>query len=139
MMSPLLYSFHVLPFLNRNHAVTDSFRSLTKSKMKNIRNLVWGNNKTSVLLQWLSGKESTYNAGDAGGLVRSPSRAVPREEETTIHSSILAWRIPWAEEPGGLQSVGSQRVRHDRSDEGQGSKGIVKTQSLCAAAIKNAL
>ena len=29
------------------------------------------------------------------------------------HSSILAWRIPWAEEPGGLQSIGSQRVRHD--------------------------
>ena len=32
------------------------------------------------------------------------------------HSSILAWRVPWAEEPGGLQSIGSQRVRHDRRD-----------------------
>ena len=32
------------------------------------------------------------------------------------HSSILAWRIPWTEEPGGLQSRGSQRVRHDQSD-----------------------
>ena len=32
------------------------------------------------------------------------------------HSSILAWRIPWTEEPGGLQSMGSQRVRHDCSD-----------------------
>ena len=31
----------------------------------------------------------------------------------TTHSSILAWRIPWTEEPGGLPSVGSQRVRHD--------------------------
>ena len=31
------------------------------------------------------------------------------------HSSILAWRIPWTEEPGGLQSMGSQRVRHDRT------------------------
>ena len=30
------------------------------------------------------------------------------------HSSILAWKIPWTEEPGGLQSMGSQRVRHDR-------------------------
>ena len=29
------------------------------------------------------------------------------------HSSILAWRLPWTEEPGGLQSMGSQRVRHD--------------------------
>ena len=34
-------------------------------------------------------------------------------EETATHSSILAWRIPWTEEPGGLQSMGSQRVRHD--------------------------
>ena len=33
------------------------------------------------------------------------------------HSSILAWRIPWTEEPGGLQSMGQQRVRHDRASE----------------------
>ena len=37
----------------------------------------------------------------------------PLEEGMATHSSILAWRIPWTEEPGGLQSVGSQRVRHD--------------------------
>ena len=35
------------------------------------------------------------------------------EKETATHSSILAWRIPWTEEPGGLQSMGSQRVRRD--------------------------
>ena len=35
------------------------------------------------------------------------------EEEMAIHSSILAWRIPWTEEPGGLQSTGLQRVGHD--------------------------
>ena len=35
------------------------------------------------------------------------------EEEMATHSSVLAWRIPWTEEPGGLQSVGSQIVRHD--------------------------
>ena len=35
------------------------------------------------------------------------------EEGMATHSSILAWRIPWTEEPGGLQSVGSQRVGHD--------------------------
>ena len=35
------------------------------------------------------------------------------EEGMETHSSILAWEIPWAEEPGGLQSIGSQRVRHD--------------------------
>ena len=37
----------------------------------------------------------------------------PLEEEMATHSSILAWRIPWTEEPGGLQSLGSQRVGHD--------------------------
>ena len=36
----------------------------------------------------------------------------PMEEEMATHSSILAWRIPQTEEPGGLQSTGSQRVRH---------------------------
>ena len=35
------------------------------------------------------------------------------EKEMAIHSSILAWRIPWTGEPGGLQSMGSQRVGHD--------------------------
>ena len=38
------------------------------------------------------------------------------EEGMATHSSILAWRIPWTEEPGRLQSMGSQRVRHDLSD-----------------------
>ena len=37
----------------------------------------------------------------------------PLEKEMATHSSILAWKISWAEDPGGLQSVGSQRVRHD--------------------------
>ena len=37
----------------------------------------------------------------------------PLEEGMATHSSILAWRIPWTEEPGGLQSTGLQRVRHD--------------------------
>ena len=37
----------------------------------------------------------------------------PLEEGIAAHSSILAWRIPWAEELGGLQSMGLQRVRHD--------------------------
>ena len=40
----------------------------------------------------------------------------PLEECMTTHSSILAWRIPWTEEPGGLQSIGLHRVGHDWSD-----------------------
>ena len=38
----------------------------------------------------------------------------PLEKQMATHSSILAWRILWTEEPGGLQSMGSQRVRHNR-------------------------
>ena len=37
----------------------------------------------------------------------------PLEKRMATHSSLLAWRIPWTEEPGGLQSLGSQRVGHD--------------------------
>ena len=45
--------------------------------------------------------------------VRSLGQEDPLEKEMVTHSSILAWRIPWTEEPGGLQSMGSQRVGHD--------------------------
>ena len=40
-------------------------------------------------------------------------REDPLEQEMATHSSILAWEIPWTKEPGGLQSMGSQRIRHD--------------------------
>ena len=58
-----------------------------------------------------AGKKSTCNAGDLGLI---PGQEDPREKETATHSSILAWEIPRAAEPGGPQSMGSQRVRHDR-------------------------
>ena len=45
--------------------------------------------------------------------VRSLGWEAPLEKGMATHSSILAWRTPWTEEPGGLQSMGSQRVRHD--------------------------
>ena len=45
--------------------------------------------------------------------VRSLGQEDPLEKGMAIHSSILAWRIPWTEEPGGLQSMGLQRIRHD--------------------------
>ena len=47
----------------------------------------------------LEGRDSVYSAGHL-------------EKGMATHSSTLAWRIPWTEEPGGLQSMGSQRVRH---------------------------
>ena len=45
--------------------------------------------------------------------VQSLGRENPLEKEMATHSSILAWEIPWTEEPGGLHSMGSQRVKHD--------------------------
>ena len=45
--------------------------------------------------------------------VRSLRLEVPLEEEMATHSSSLAWKTPWTEEPGGLESTGSQRVRHE--------------------------
>ena len=45
--------------------------------------------------------------------VPSLGREDPLEEVMAIHSSILAWRIPWTKRPGRLQSMGSQRVRHN--------------------------
>jgi len=44
--------------------------------------------------------------------VQSMGQEDPLKKETATHSSILAWRIPWTEEPGRLQSIGSQRVGH---------------------------
>ena len=45
--------------------------------------------------------------------VQSLSQEDPLEKEMAIHYSILAWKIPWMEEPGGLQSIESQRIRHN--------------------------
>ena len=45
--------------------------------------------------------------------VQSLGREDPLEQEMAIHSNILAWKIPWTDEPGGQQSMGSRRVRHD--------------------------
>ena len=52
--------------------------------------------------------------------VRSLGREDPLEKEMATHSSTIAWEIPWTEEPGGLQSTGSQkRVRHNLATEQQ--------------------
>ena len=56
------------------------------------------------------GKESACSAGDPG-LIPGLGRSLGKGNAT--HSSILAWRMPWTGEPGGLQSIGSQRVGHD--------------------------
>ena len=55
--------------------------------------------------------------------VQSLGQEDPLEEEMATHSSILAWRIPWTEDPGGLQFMGMQRAGHDLVTEQTGSSG----------------
>ena len=61
-------------------------------------------------------KNPPTNPGDMRDMVPFLGQEDPLEEGMATHSSILAWRIPWSKESGGLQSIGSQRVRHDWSD-----------------------
>ena len=57
--------------------------------------------------------EMVKNLPEMQNSIRSLGWKVPLEKGMAIHSSIHAWRIPWTEELGGLQSMGLQRVRHD--------------------------
>ena len=59
------------------------------------------------LPRWFSGKDSACNARDMGSILGGED---PLEKEIATHSSIHAWEIPRTEEPGGLQSMGSQRL-----------------------------
>ena len=58
-------------------------------------------------------KKPPVNAGDLKDVGTIPGWGRSPEEGMAIHSSILAWRISWAEQPGGIESIGSQRVGHD--------------------------
>ena len=71
-------------------------------------------NKDKLRLRGFTGglmiKDLPANAGGVGSILGQDD---PLEEEMATHSSILAWRIPWAGEPGRLQSMGSQRIGHN--------------------------
>ena len=58
-------------------------------------------------------KNTAANAGDIRDAGMTPGSEDPLEEEMATHSGILVWEIPWTEEPGGLQSMGSLGVGHD--------------------------
>ena len=58
-------------------------------------------------------KTPSASAGDRRDGGSAPGSGRPLEEEVATLSSVLAWRSPWTEEPGGLQYMGSQRVGHD--------------------------
>ena len=65
------------------------------------------------LSSWLSGKESPAMQETQKPQVQFLDQEDPLEKGLAIHSSILSWKIPWAEEPGRLQSMRSLRVGHD--------------------------
>ena len=58
-------------------------------------------------------KNPPASAGDARDMGSTLGQEDPLEKEMATHSCILAWKVPWTEEPGGLQSMGLQRVGHD--------------------------
>ena len=62
-------------------------------------------------------KNLPVNSGNARCGFESGRQADPLGKDVAPHSSILAWKIQWTEEPGGLQSLGSQRFRHDLATE----------------------
>ena len=80
------------------------YHSTTFSSAKSDMGLSWW------LPQWLSGSANTGLLPLQQSQVRSLGWKNPLEKEIATHSSILAWEIPWTEEPGGLQTMGSQRV-----------------------------
>ena len=71
--------------------------------------------EVSSNLYW-EAQEITIGLCLVGQLRWSAGQRVTTEEGMATHSSFLAWRIPWTEEPGGLQPMGSQRVGHDWAD-----------------------
>ena len=75
--------------------------------------LIWDQCQQHWASLWLSGKESSFGFFMWETWVRSLGWEDPLGEGMATHSSNLGWRIAWTEDPGGLQSAGSQRVRQD--------------------------
>ena len=72
------------------------------------QNVIWPEANVSTVAQTVKNLPAMQETS-----VRFMGWEVPLEKGMEIHSSILAWRTPWAEKPGGLQSLGSQRAGHD--------------------------
>ena len=77
---------------------------MEKRKIR-IGNVAYGASLVAQRLKCLPAMQETW--------VQSLGREDPLEKEMATHSSTLAWRIPWREEPGGLESKGSQRIGYD--------------------------
>ena len=80
-------------------------------------------------------KNLPANAGD----IRDLGQEDPLEEEMVAHSSTLAWKIAWTEEPGVLQSMGSQRVEHDLATEQQQQNILFALMMECLLWLPNVM
>ena len=109
-----IFMYTFLAYLLRTHLNKNRYRTiivyllqlLNQSRMLFWYSLV----HYTGFLGGSDGKASACNAGDPGSILES-GRSL--EKEMATHSSTLAWRIPWTEEPGRLQSMVLQSVRHD--------------------------
>ena len=113
---PIYHSLSLLSFLNMSMSFVKFGKVLSIISSNHPSALLSLSSPSAVIYGLVllthssDGKESACNAGD---WVQFPSREDPLEKEMATHSSILAWRISWTEEPGGLQSMGWQSVGHD--------------------------
>ena len=82
-------------------------------------------------------RNSPATAGDARDLGWIPGLEDPLEKEMATYSSILAWKIPWTEEPGGLQSMGLQRIGYDSATNTFFLSCICIIESLCCTPETN--
>ena len=91
------------------HGVTKSWTQLKWLSMQTLFHM--GASQVMLVV-----KNPPVNTGDIRDVGSIPGLGRSLEVGMATHSSILAWRMPWTEEPGGLQSIGSQTVRHDWSN-----------------------
>ena len=106
---PFICVFHVIQEAKHKLNVQPLCQSVSMSLLSKIINLL-GFSSGSVVKNPPAVQEVQEMQ------VQSLGRGVPLKKEIAPNSSILAWRIPWTEESGGLQSMGSQTVGHDRGD-----------------------
>ena len=104
--------------------------------------LLWGNEERSQNVISLVISRGVHRDSLVGQTVESlpamwETQVGSLEKEMTTHSSMLAWKIPWVEEPGGLQSIGPQRIRHDGVTSLQEFANFRKLWVVCGVMVKN--
>ena len=82
------------------------------SRLSHCRQTIWDTRESHLNNHKAHGSDAKESVFNAGGVIQSLGQEYPLEKRMAAHSSILAWEVPWKEEPGGLQSLGLQRDWH---------------------------